>query len=228
MSFALTTAQHFFLAGTLDLVALAHRLELPALPEILKEFIHDQLHAGNPDPPEFNPATALPPPQEVSIFNSAAASFYAPSDFSGIGGMRREHIRSVQSWRGGGARRDCVFVNMGADHNEMDGLAIARVLCFFSFKHRTSYFPCAAVHWYNHVLDGRHPDNGMYVVSPSTNGGTADISIIHVDCILRTAHLILVYGPHFVPRAISPNDSYNVFRSYYVNKYADHHAFEIA
>jgi hypothetical protein len=117
---------------------------------------------------------------------------------------------------------------MGADYDKMNGLGIAQVLCFFSFNYRTSYFPCAVVHWYSHVLDGCHPDTGMYVVAPSTHNGTADVSIIHIDCILRSAHLIPIYGSNFVPRAIGPHDSYNVFQTYYVNKYVDHHAFEIA
>jgi len=41
----------------------------------------------------------------ISTFNSAIATFRAPSDTSGIYGMRREHIRATTSWRGGPAVR---------------------------------------------------------------------------------------------------------------------------
>ncbi|KAG1860030.1 hypothetical protein F4604DRAFT_1588656, partial [Suillus subluteus] len=68
---------------------------------------------------------------------------------------------------------------------------------------------------------------GMYIVTHTTNDdNTPDISIIHIDCIFCAAHLIPVYGPDFIP-IISSHDSYNMFNSYYNNKYADHHSFEI-
>jgi hypothetical protein len=42
------------------------------------------------DPPEFH--------GRVAVYNSAVVKFYAPSDLSGVGGMRRECIRAVPSW----------------------------------------------------------------------------------------------------------------------------------
>ncbi|KAG1867187.1 hypothetical protein DFJ58DRAFT_654449 [Suillus subalutaceus] len=183
-----------------------------------------------PNPAPFNPATAPIFLGKVTLFNSAAATFYAPSDLSGTGGMCREHIWSTPSWRGGAARHDCIFVNLDADMDSpMGGLAVAQVLCFFSFKYRTSYFTCAVVCWYSHVLERCDLDTGMHIVTPATtDDGTPDISIIHIDCIFRAAHLIPVYRPNFIAHGTNPHDSYNDFDSYYVNKYADHHAFEIA
>ncbi|KAG2121642.1 hypothetical protein BD769DRAFT_1361146, partial [Suillus cothurnatus] len=49
---------------------------------------------------------------KISVFNSASSRFYAPSDLSGIGGMRVEHIRACPSWRNEHSRNDCVFINM--------------------------------------------------------------------------------------------------------------------
>ncbi|KAG1897517.1 uncharacterized protein F5891DRAFT_1191716 [Suillus fuscotomentosus] len=73
------------------------------------------------------------------------------------------------------------------------------------------------------------PDTGMHIVALLTNDdGTPDISLIHIDCIFRAAHLIPLYGADFLPHEITPHDSYNVFRAFYINKYADHHAFEVA
>ncbi|KAH9028914.1 hypothetical protein EDB85DRAFT_1867581, partial [Lactarius pseudohatsudake] len=54
--------------------------------------------------------------------------------------------------------------------------------------------------------------------------------VIHLDSILRGAHLIGVAGPHFLPS--SPKVDYltslDSFKCFFVNKYADHHAHEIA
>jgi hypothetical protein len=212
-----------------DVRTLSEELELPNFPQLIQEFIHNQAHAADPDPPVFDPLSAPLFLGKVAVFNSAAASFYAPSDLSSVGGMRREHIRALPCWRGGAPRYDCVFVNMDTDTDIMNGLAIARVLCFFSFSHRTSFFQCAVVRWFSHVLDARDPDTGMYVVAPATlEDDTPDISIIHIDCIFCAAHLIPLYGSNFLPCAVTSHNSYDVFRSYFVNKYADHHTFEIA
>jgi hypothetical protein len=54
------------------------------------------------------------------------------------------------------------------------------------------------------------------------------MSIIHIDSIYHAAHLIPVYGTQFVSHDPKYYQSYDSFRAYYVNKYADHHAFEIA
>lgn len=105
---------------------LALDLELPRFPMMIQEFLHDQLHSADNNPPNFDPLNAQVFMGKVSVFNSAAASFYAPSDISGTGGMRREHIQSTPSWRGGAARYDCVFVNVNADAgSSMDGLMVA-------------------------------------------------------------------------------------------------------
>ncbi|KAG1751046.1 hypothetical protein EDB19DRAFT_1628605 [Suillus lakei] len=122
-------------------------------------------------------------------FSSAAASFYAPR------GMRREHIRATTSWQGGPARNDCVFISMNDEVScGLDGLAVAKVLCFFSLKYQTKYLQCAVVYWFSYITDSRDPDTGMYIVAPSTNdNGVPDVSIIHIDCIFhavsRTKHV---------------------------------------
>ncbi len=52
--------------------------------------------------------------------------------------------------------------------------------------------------------------------------------MIHLDCILRAAHLIGVTGQESVPKGLKPSDTLDVFPSFFVNKYIDHHAHEIA
>ncbi|KAF8123086.1 hypothetical protein EV363DRAFT_1180824 [Boletus edulis] len=42
------------------------------------------------------------------------------------------------------------------------------------------------------------------------------------------SHCIPVYRKHLVPPNLQPHHSYDSFRLYYVNKFADHHTFKIA
>lgn len=49
------------------------------------------------------------------------------------------------------------------------------------------------------------------------------------DSIVRAAHLMPVFGSGFTPKHLTPALSLTtIFRGWYVNKYIDHHAFEIA
>jgi hypothetical protein len=65
----------------------------------------------------------------------------------------------------------------------------------------------------------------MWIVKP-VPGSSA---VIHIDAILRCAHLIPVFGQNFIDRSINLtyNNSLDAFLCYYVNKYADHHMHEI-
>jgi len=111
----------------------------------------------------------------------------------------------------------------------MQGLDVTRVLCFFSLTIRGTTFPCAVIHWFDTVGDSADEDTGLWVVHPGfTANRSPNISIIHVDSIYHAAHLIPVYGTCFISHDLKFHHSYNFFRFYYVNKYADHHAFKIA
>jgi len=213
-----------------NLPALAEEVDEPCLLKYTRQFLHGQIHPDDSRPHCDIPLTEYPHYEgKVSVFHSAAATFYAPSDSSGIGGMRREHIRATPSWRNGPPRYDCIFVNTASDLEGMRGLDIARVRCFFSFAFRGILYPCALVHWFERI--GNDPDEGtgMWRVEPQVDDhGSRYTSVIHVDTILRAAHLIPVYGHDFIPREIKFYHSYDLFRAYYVNKFADHHAFTIA
>ena len=52
-------------------------------------------------------------------------------------------------------------------------------------------------------------------------------SIIHLDAVVRAA-LLPVFGQDFVSRTLTLSDTLDEFSSFYVNKYADYHSFEIA
>ena len=194
---------------------------------------------------QLNPASEIEPDQlalaacpmiwdpKVSVYHSATAIFRAPSNPSGPGGMYREVIRSTPFWPRGdipGPRRDCVFVDMGDSENQgMKALLVARVYPFFRFSHEGVDYPCALVRWYS-MSEEPDATTGLWVVEPeSTRRGMRHMGVIHLDSIVRGAHLL----PRFpsdapVYREINYANVLDVYMSFYVNKFIDHHAFEIA
>ena len=212
---------------------LAHALQVPLLPSLVRYFLYDQLspnarqsgaEAGLDACPEFD--------GNITVFPSAIATYYAPSDPSGPRGMHREQIRSVASWRGGPPRRDCVYVSHDSANPGFRGLLVARVHLFFAFTFQYTRYECALVSWYSSVQDTPDSDTGMWVVEPDMDGplpgAKPTLQVISLDSILRGAHLIGVCGDDFLPREVGPSEALDVFRQFYVNKFADHHAFEIA
>ena len=111
----------------------------------------------------------------------------------------------------------------------MLGLEVACVHLFFSFKHQDKVFPCALIHWFSRVDNSPDKLTGMWIVRPEfTEDGTHATSVIHLNTIFCAAHLMPVYGNNPIPRYLSFTQTLDAFNSYYVNKYIDHHAFEIA
>ncbi|KAH9038559.1 hypothetical protein EDB85DRAFT_1860463 [Lactarius pseudohatsudake] len=162
----------------------------------------------------------------ISVFHSAVATFHAPSDPSGTQGMRRERIRSTPSWRGQMPRRDCAFIVEDDDKPGMRGMCVVRVLLFFSFEYDDTYYPFALVEWFKKV--GLDPITGMWVVRPDMVRGRRERSVVHLDSFLRAAHLIPAFGVHEIPKDFHFTFSLDAFDAYYVNKYIDNHANEIA
>jgi hypothetical protein len=52
--------------------------------------------------------------------------------------------------------------------------------------------------------------------------------VIHLDYILWVVHLLPICGNKPIPRSISSDNCLDAFVAFYVNKYIDHHVFEIA
>jgi hypothetical protein len=210
---------------------LATEINQPQLPELIRRFLYDQLYPqADSHLTSSNVSLNACPTFSgmISVYSSAAATYCAPSDPSGAGGMRREHIRATSSWRQGPARYDCAFVNSHPDLEGMRGLDVVRILLFFSFTFEAVTYPCALVHWFSLVNEERDEDTGMWVVQPEVTDGLPVISVIHLDCMFRAAHLLPVFGDDPIPENISPHNSLDAFAAFYVNKYIDHHAFEIA
>jgi len=215
--------QHHF-----NSAALTSHPDRPTFNRLLREFLRNQVNALNPS--MF--LTELPVFDEpIFIHYSAAATFYAPSDPSGIRGMRREHIRANPSWRGGAPRFDCVYVKPEVCHEDSPHpqFDVARVFMLFSFKFHGQQYECALVHWFKWTDYHPDEDTGMWIVDRGHAGDASRpvLSIIPIQRILRAAHLIPMFGQTNVPPDISATDSLDRFRLFYVNKYVDHHAFEI-
>ena len=150
---------------------------------LIKKFLYSQTH----QPMEGQvPEASLPPfDDEITIYPSAVATFYSPSDISGVGGMRRERIRAIKSWRKGPPRYDCIFVETNPDALGMAGLDIARAYLFFSCRFDGVKYQCALVHWFSRVGQSADPGSGMWVVEPDvTDDGIPMTSVIHLDTVI--------------------------------------------
>ena len=143
--------------------------------------------------------------------------------------MCRKHIQATPSWRKSGhGRYDCVFLNRDPDLPGFRGMDVVRVLLFFSFNFHGTMYSCALVHWFTVVGDAPDTITGMWVVKPEMDhNGTPVLSVIHLDCVVRAAHLIGVVGNSFIPKALHFSQSLDSFKAYYVNGFIDHHAFKL-
>ncbi|KAG1855266.1 hypothetical protein F4604DRAFT_1883246 [Suillus subluteus] len=198
--------------------ALADELGVLNLPRLVQLFLFDQLLADDTHTFDNVPLSACPRFEgRVKVFSSAAASFYAPSDPSGVGGMRHEHIHATPSWRQGPARNDTVFVNTASE----DGIN--------GMEHTRETFPCALVHWFKAIVNEPNPDTGMWMVQPSFHADSSrELSIIHVDTIIHACHLIPIFDSDFTPENLTLHNVLDIWLNFYVNRFVDHHTFEIA
>ena len=129
-------------------------------------------------------------------------------------------------------RRDCIFVDGGSGAPGMRGLLVARVYLFFKFAFADVEYPCALVHWYTTVDTEPDSSTGLWVVQPEYTGGRhsyRNMGVIHLDSAIRGAHLLPRFPANTrVYREVNYTQTLDVYQSFYVNKYIDHHAFEIA
>ncbi|KAF7378018.1 hypothetical protein MSAN_00225700 [Mycena sanguinolenta] len=102
-------------------------------------------------------------------------------------------VTTVYLWR---ETLTCLgFVEGNPDLPGFRGLLAARVLLFMSFKYSGVTYPCALVTWFSATGDEPYPDTGMWMVEADTDRrGRWVMDIIHVDTILRGAHLIGIYA----------------------------------
>ena len=69
----------------------------------------------------------------------------------------------------------------------------------------------------------------MWVVKPDIlDDGLPWTAVTHLDTVVCLAHLLPIYGEEQAPRGVKYTGSLDTFSKFYINKYIDHHAFEIA
>ena len=100
----------------------------PELPDLVAIFL---FHQRNPtmDLPDISRCPRVT--DRGYSFNSAIATFYAPSDLSGPNGMHKQRIHATSSWRNGPPHYHCVFVENDYTLPGFQGLYVAQVLLFF-------------------------------------------------------------------------------------------------
>lgn len=210
---------------------LATALAQDNIAALLQDFLFYQLH-----PDAISTAMdTLPDVSElrVSVHPSAVAVFHAPSDLCGTQGLSSERIRAVSSWQGGAGRYDCIFVVTDESMPGMLGLDVAQVGAFLSFGHGSQVYNCALVSWFSRL--GEAPDEAtrMWMLEAAYRDDDESqryCSVISMDSVVRAAHLMPIFGnSNYLPRGLTPNHTLTtMFRGWYVNKFIDHHAFELA
>ena len=108
--------------------------------------------------------------------------------------MHRECMHAVTSWRQGAPQYDCIFINTDESELGMHGLSVAWAKLFFAATVNRVKYSCALVHWYSVIKDSPDECTGMWVVRPDIlDDGTPRTAVIHLDSIVRLAHLLPIY-----------------------------------
>ena len=171
----------------------------------MARFLFQQVHSNADIPDDLEDLPECP--SRIHVYHSATATFYAPSDPSGVGGMHREHIRATPSWRKGPPRYDCVFVGADPTQRGFRSLMVARVRLFFSFRFLDAHlimdeardFSCTLFEWFSTAGDEPDEDTGLWIIEPDLDvHGQRILDVIHVNTIFRSAHLIPAHGYHRV------------------------------
>ena len=200
----------------------------PLFPKLVHRFLYDQLYLNFAISSHFILDESLPIINgKIEVFNSAVAMFNAPSDISGINGMHHKHIWAILSWRNSPACYDTVLINSNPDIDGAQGFEIACVLLFFAFWHHIKHYPCALIHWFSFVGLEPDQDTGLWIVEPSFDDGSSPFLVIfHIDSIYRAVHLLAAHqDAQFINHTLMMHSTLNVFKSFYINRYVDHHAF---
>ena len=163
---------------------------------------------------------------KAMIVRSATCVYFPLSNCNGIT-PKREVLCATPSWRNSLPRHDTVLVKtrlVPGPH----GLSVARLHLLFSFMKSNTHHNVALIQWYSYIGNSPNEDTGMWVVKKEKqSNGLPVINFIYVDVIVKSCQLLPVYGRGMIPRQVNHMTSLNCFQAYYVNKFADHHSFEL-
>jgi hypothetical protein len=136
-------------------------------------------------------------------------------------------MRATPSWRKSSPRYDTVLVRtelVPGPH----GLSVAQLRLIFSFWIGKTRHDAALVEWFCYIGTSPDEDTGMWVVKrEKRDDGSPRVDFICVEAIVRSCHLLPIFGKEIVSSDITHLTSLNVYQLYYVNKLADHHSFEL-
>jgi hypothetical protein len=203
--------------------ALAAELQAPRLLILIRQFLYNQLYRSNLDDKiSIDECPAIQ--GSIALHHSAKATFYAPSNHSGLSGMNCQMICSNPLF-GGWCRYDTVLVKVD-DCKGFLGMCVAQIKAFMVIKHDKIPYETCLVEWYCPVSDEPHWDTGLWIVEPKLDAhGHPNTDVIHVDCIVRPCHLIGVCGDQRLPQDLCKSlPALDIFESFYVNHYIDYHA----
>ena len=111
----------------------------------------------------------------------------------------------------------------------MKGLLVVCVYLFFRFLHSSIDYSCMLIHWYS-TNSEPDPGTGLWIVQLEfIHRGICHMGIIHLDSIVHGAYLLPKF-PSDAPvyQEINYTNILDIYTSFYVNKFIDHHAFKIA
>ncbi|KAJ7290123.1 hypothetical protein C8J57DRAFT_1164296 [Mycena rebaudengoi] len=111
----------------------------------------------------------------------------------------------------------------GADPT--DGLRVARIRVIFKLPEEYDVYrhPLAYIDWYK-PLQAPVPDIGMHQLSLSSRNHRQNSTIIPINQIVRSCHLIPVFGRH-IDRTWSADTVLDNCKYFYLNPYLRHHDF---
>ena len=164
---------------------------------------------------------------KVLVVTTATSMYFVPSDCSGTTGYMKKLIHATTSYRKKFPRYDTIFVRMGLAPRP-HGLLVAQLCVLFSFTIKGVHHKVALVEWFSYVGNSPDEDTGMWVVQrEKQQDGLPLMDFIFVDTILRSCHLLPMYREVTILSDVTHMTSLTNFKIFYVNKFVDHHSFEL-
>ncbi|KAJ3473741.1 hypothetical protein NLI96_g12846 [Meripilus lineatus] len=151
------------------LTELADNLDCPALVDLCRRFLYDQIYSRY-DPEldsEYADIDDCPLVDNCArVFTSALSVFYAPN-----------------SWREKFHRRDTVLIQINQDLPGFEGMFVGRICTFLEITSDDLKYPCALIQWFDQE-DTRDSVTGMWVVEPELDDdGLPLYGIVSLDTI---------------------------------------------
>lgn len=121
-----------------------------------------------------------------------------------------------------------VFVNQDSSQKGLLSMDVAQVKLLFTLYYCQHCCQCTLVHWFQHDKDTPDQQAGMWVIKLCMRYCVPVCSVINLATIFCMTHLIPVYDTKDpIPNTANHTASLGDYQKFYVNKYIDHHAFDV-